>query len=86
MTEAERGLVVETIAQDPDGGVLIPGTGGARKVRVAKGGRGKSAGYRVITYYSEPNRPVLLITVISAGKQANLTQAPRNELRKDDKA
>lgn len=80
---AERERILDVIARDPDAGVLIPGTGGARKVRIAKEGGGKSAGYRVITYFSQVNRPALLVTVISKGKQADLSQAQRNELRKD---
>jgi mRNA-degrading endonuclease RelE of RelBE toxin-antitoxin system len=74
MSDTEREYVVETIARVPDAGVIIPGTGGARKIRVPKGGRGKSAGYRVVTYYTDAEQPVFLLTVISKGQRANLTQ------------
>lgn len=82
MTKEEREAAVDHMARNPDSGVLIPGSGGARKVRIAKRGRGKSAGYRVVTYYSDGKNPVFLLTVISKGQQANLTRAQRNELRK----
>jgi hypothetical protein len=82
MTENEREAAVERIARNPDAGAIIPGSGGARKVRVPKEGRGKSGGYRVITYYTDAGTPVFLLTVISKGQQANLTKAQRNELRK----
>ena len=36
----------------------------------------------MITYYSDADTPVFLLTVISKGQQANLTKAQRNELRK----
>jgi hypothetical protein len=39
LTEGEREAVVEMLANHPDAGDEIGGTGGARKVRVA--GRGK---------------------------------------------
>jgi len=81
LTEAEREAVVEMIAKDPDAGNEIRGTGGARKVRVAGRGRGKSGGYRVITFYSGPDVPVFLLSVYSKGEKANLSKAERNELR-----
>ena len=43
----ERVEIVSYIAANPDAGALMPGTGGARKVRIAARGRGKSGGYRV---------------------------------------
>jgi hypothetical protein len=82
MSEDEREAAVDYIARYPDAGTIIPGSGGARKVRVARKGSGKSGGYRVITYYSDVDTPVFLLTVISKSQQANLTKAQRNELRK----
>jgi hypothetical protein len=82
MTEAERSAAVDLIAANPEAGDIIPGSGGCRKVRVAKLGGGKSGGYRVITYFTTRQQPVFLLTLISKGKQANLTEAQKNELRK----
>jgi hypothetical protein len=63
-------------------GDVMPGTGGARKVRFAGRGSGKSGGYRVITFYAAHDIPVFLLDVYSKDAQANLSQAQRNELRK----
>lgn len=82
MTETERQAAVDFLAANPDAGDIIPGTGGCRKVRIAKQGGGKSGGYRVITYYTDTETPVFLMTVISKGRQANLTDRQKNELRK----
>lgn len=82
MSDEEREAVVEHLARDPAAGAVIPGSGGARKVRIARRGSGKSGGYRVVTYYSSADEPLFLLTVISKGQQANLTKAQRNELRK----
>ena len=38
----------EVLLQNPQLGDVIEGTGGARKMRIALGGRGKSGGARVI--------------------------------------
>lgn len=82
MSDAERESAVDWLAHTPDAGDIVPGTGGCRKVRIPKQGKGKSGGYRVITYYTAHNAPVYLLTVISKGKQANLTNAQKIDLKK----
>ena len=69
------------IASHPEAGDEIGGTGGARKVRVAGRGKGKSGGYRVITFYSGKDVPVFLLAAYSKGEKANLSKAERNELK-----
>jgi len=82
MTDAEREDAVDFLAANPEAGDIMPGTGGCRKVRIAKEGKGKRGGYRVITYYSSKDEPVFLLTVISKGKSANITEKQKKELRK----
>lgn len=82
MSDTEREAAIDVLAANPEAGEIIPGTGGCRKVRVAREGKGKSGGYRVITYYTTHDQPVFLLTVISKGKQANLTDRQKNDLRK----
>jgi len=81
LTQGERAAVVEMIANHPEAGDEIGGTGGARKVRVAGRGKGKSGGYRVITFYSGRDVPVFLLAVYSKGEKANLSKVERNELK-----
>ena len=80
MTEDERGAVVDLLAANPTAGDIMPGCGGARKLRVAKPGKGKSGGYRVISYFGGDDLPVFLLTVFGKNERANLTQAERNGL------
>jgi hypothetical protein len=61
----------------------MPGTGGARKIRSAGRGKGKSGGYRVVTYFAAPDIPVFMLAVINKGERANLSKAEQNELRKE---
>ena len=58
----------------------MPGCGGARKLRVAKPGKGKSGGYRVISYFAGDDVPVFLLTVFGKNEKTNLTKAERNVL------
>src|SRR5580704_5772096 len=77
--EDERAAIVSYMAANPDAGEIMPGTGGARKVRFAGRGKGKSGGYRV---YAADDIPVFLLDVYGKDTQASLSQAQRNELRK----
>jgi hypothetical protein len=79
--DSELNDIAATIANDPLAGDIIPGTGGARKVRIAGKGKGKSGGFRVISYYAAEDVPVFLLALVSKGQRADLSQADRNALR-----
>jgi len=68
------------LASNPAAGDEMAGTGGCRKVRVAGRGKGKSGGYRTITFYTGPDIPLFLLAVFSKGDRANLNQEERNGL------
>lgn len=82
MSDEEPTAVVDLIASDPTAGAVMPGTGGCRKLRVSKPGRGKSGGYRVITFFGGTDIPVFMLTVFGKNEKANLTRAERNALCK----
>ena len=81
LSEEARELIVEFFAEHPDAGEAIPGTGGARKVRIALKGRGKRGGGRVISFYTGPNIPVFLFNIFAKNEKIDLTQKERNELK-----
>ena len=70
------------VAQRPDIGDVVPGSGGARKVRIRAKGRGKSGGYRVITFYSGAALPVFLLDIYAKSRKARLTAREVNTLKK----
>lgn len=80
MTEAERELAILTLAANPQAGDLIQGTGGCRKLRIAGRGKGKSGGYRVITFFARPSQPVYLLTVFSKGERSDLSPKEKTAL------
>ena len=86
MTESEIVALIDWLALDPMAGDEIKGTGGCRKVRSPGRGRGKSGGYRTITFYSGAELPVFLITVFSKGERSDLTKSEQNDLAKLTKA
>ena len=80
LTEADRRAIVDHLAATPNAGDLIEGTGGVRKLRWARDGRGKSGGVRVIYYFHSAAIPLYLLTMFAKSERANLTKAERNEL------
>ena len=81
-SEEERADIVAMLAADPECGDLIRGTGGFRKVRVARKGMGKSGGARVVYIWRNQRFPVFLITVFAKNQKENLSMTERNTLRK----
>jgi len=70
------------LSENPTAGVVIQGTGGARKVRFARSGKGKSGGYRTIHFFGGDDVPLFLLALVDKGREANLSKAVRNELAK----
>jgi hypothetical protein len=79
-TTAEREAILTMIANDPGCGELMQGTGGVRKVRVSRGGRGKSGGARVVYIHHDADHPVFLLAAFAKNEKSNLSKAERNEL------
>lgn len=82
LSETERQAIIDYLAQNPLAGDLLQGTGGIRKIRWGKGGRGKSGGVRVIYYFYNERLPLYLLTLFAKNERANLSAAERNELAK----
>ena len=70
------------MAAHPDAGDEVRGTGGARKVRFAAKGKGKSGGVRVITFFSGPEIPVFLLNVFAKNEKIDLSAEERSTLKK----
>ena len=76
-SEEELQVVEEEIAADPTAGDVIARTSGARKLRFAMGGKGKSGGGRVI-----------YVALVEAGIAYMITayaKADKQDLTADDK-
>jgi hypothetical protein len=80
-TEEERGEFAAFIAENPSAGVVIPESGGIRKVRWKRAGSGKSGGVRVIYFTRNTVGEVVLLTLYAKSKTDNLTGAALKEIR-----
>lgn len=83
MSAEERALIVNALSEDPMLGAPMVGTGGARKSRFPIAGKGKSGGYRVVHYFGGKDIPVFLLAVFKKNEKGSLTNAERNELKKE---
>lgn len=82
MDDAERADLVGYLAYHPEAGVVIPGTGGVRKMRWGLEGRGKRGGARVIYYYHDTEMPLYLMTAYAKNVRENLSQSEIETLQK----
>ena len=81
-SDEERAAIIDTLSSESQSGVVIPGTGGVRKLRVAASGRGKRGGARVIYLFGGEDVPIFLLAVFAKNEKSDLTQAQRNDLGK----
>lgn len=72
-SEVDIAALVEFLCLHPEKGDVIPGTGGLRKLRWARAGKGKRGGSRVIYYYHRPEWQVLLLTAYAKNALEDLS-------------
>ena len=79
--EARAAAEAEIVAR-PDAWPVIPGTGGARKARIALPGRGKRGGARVIYFFLLARDVLFLLDIYAKNAKENLTRADYQEIRR----
>lgn len=80
-SDAERIEFINWIANNPEAGDVIPGSGGCRKVRWSSAGQGKRGGAKVI-YFNATEAAIWLLIVYKKAKFDNLPTAFLAELKK----
>jgi hypothetical protein len=91
LTGLEQAALQRAIAADPEAHPIVPGTGGVRKARWTRQGKGKSGGVRVIYYYWRTieeitaevlNPEVYLLSIYAKNDQSDMTAADRKAAEK----
>lgn len=82
ITAQDETRLFDELNQTPEKGDLIIGGGGIRKIRLALGNRGKSAGARVIYCAFVIAKKVFLITAYAKNDKTNLTRSEINDFKK----
>jgi hypothetical protein len=85
---AEKLLSVETISElqlylckYPEDGLIIPASGGIRKLRWAASGRGKRGGARIIYYFANSAGRIFLLDIYAKNEQENLSAEELTDLK-----
>jgi mRNA-degrading endonuclease RelE of RelBE toxin-antitoxin system len=79
--ERSHRQLIEFLGLNPNAGVVIPGTGGVRKLRWAVPGRGKSGGARVVYYFHDENLPILALGIYAKNQKIDITGEDRKQMK-----
>lgn len=82
LADEEYRLLQLHLLQRPDAGVIIPGSGGLRKLRWRMPGRGKRGGARIIYYWKLARGRLYLLFLYPKNVRSDLTRAQLRTLRK----
>jgi len=78
--------LITVLAENPEAGDPIPGTGGVRKMRFGARDQGKSSGIRVIYYFFDTSLPLYALLAYGKGEQVNLTAEQKRKIAEFAKA
>jgi hypothetical protein len=81
LTDEAYGDLQTELVKRPDAGVLIPGSGGIRKLRWGYQGQGKRGGLRIIYYWAVAQEQVLMLLIYPKNVQDNLSPSQLRALR-----
>jgi mRNA-degrading endonuclease RelE of RelBE toxin-antitoxin system len=73
LADEEYRELQKVLVNRPNAGSLIVGSGGLRKIRWAKQGRGKRGGVRVIYYWAVSSEQILMLFVYPKSERDDLT-------------
>ena len=73
LTDEEYRELQKVLVNRPNAGSLIVGSGGLRKIRWAKQGRGKRGGVRVIYYWAVSSEQILMLFIYPKNERDDLT-------------
>ena len=72
-SEDERTVFIDFIAANPEAGDVVPESGGLRKIRWGRAGRGKRGGVRVIYYNRLTQGEIWLLLIYGKSVQDDIS-------------
>lgn len=80
LTDDNLRAIEQLLEANPQVGVVVPGAGGVRKLRVALPGRGKSGSARIIYLYVAPDERVYFLLVYRKNVKETLSAVEKQSL------
>lgn len=81
LTPSEREAIENDIADNPTLYPMIPGTGGIRKARAARGSKGKRGGARIAFYFWQIESTIFMLTAYAKSEQEDLSAAEKKQIK-----
>jgi mRNA-degrading endonuclease RelE of RelBE toxin-antitoxin system len=81
LSDEDYRLLQNEIILHPEGGKIIRGSGGLRKIRWSIPGKGKSGGVRIIYYWIKAKEIILMLLVYSKNEQDDLSSQQLKTLK-----
>ena len=72
LSDDEYSRLQQALAADPEVGLVIPGSGGVRKMRWSVAGRGKRGGLRVIYFLRTRHGQIWMLTLYAKNVAENI--------------
>lgn len=82
LADDEYGELQIHLTDWPETGDLIQGTGGLRKLRWKRKGKGKSGGVRIIYYWQTTHDHIYLLTIYAKSEMNDLSATDKKNLKK----
>jgi hypothetical protein len=82
LNEEDRMAMEFFVACGPEDHPVIPGSGGFRKVRWARRGKGKSGGFRLVFFFLAGPGRIYMAAIYAKSQRETLSAADRNVLAK----
>ena len=70
----------DELMHNPEKGKIMQGTGGARKIRMKIGAKGKSGGARIIYYYVDFKGEIWFLDIFSKSEKSNISNAEKKHM------
>ena len=83
LTDDDYARLQQMLADDPELGDVVPGTGGVRKVRWGVAGRGKRSGIRVIYFFQATQEEIWLLTLYAKNVIENIPAHILRQIRNE---
>ena len=83
LTDDEYSQVQVVLATNPEVGIVIPGSGGIRKLRWRGSGRGKRGGLRIIYYLRLAQDQVWMLTLHAKNEAENIPTATLRRIKEE---